>query len=528
MDWLLGDLTHFLSVLGGAAIFVGILTAIVHVLQQRASKPQIQLNPSQPVAPSTIKESGIYLGIDKGNNTDKYRYDGAAHITTIGSTRTGKSRRLLIPNLAFETNRSMVVIDIKGELAAITGEWRGRHGKVVYLNPFGLYANDPRYMLKSTGYNPLLTLDPQSLSFVDDAMSLAEDLIPVESNTHQPHFPQAAQNLLAALIMFVRIGFNTKEGIFDPETAEGRVLAPTFGEVRRLLAALPTQAFAKLIKTMTFHPLDAIVAKAAQFEGGDKNDEIMSILSTARTQTAFLDSPAIRDDLSKHGVDFSSLKRETTTVFLILPPRLLKTHAKWLRLIIDSAMRSMQNDEGLDRPSVLFVLDEFAQLGRMAAVETAVTLAAGYGIKVWAVVQNINQLQTIYHENWETFIDGGVTTVFQCRDVATPKYMSSLSGSDIIENKSATSSHSGVSLTKAEQRRQYLIDNHFYSLHEGDMYVYEPTAKGRVIRHITAPDFLKLPDVESGAIQLRSAPLSSLKSTTRVSPYSSAQGQPLA
>lgn len=514
MDWLLSSPLHFFSILGGAAVVVSFVAAIVHVLQRNAQKQTIELHPYQPIAPTTRNDAGIYLGNESGGSSDSFRYGGPAHITTIGPTRTGKGRRLLIPNLALETDRSMVVIDIKGELAAITGEWRGRSGEVAYLNPFGLYADDPRYMLKSVGYNPLLALNPQSLSFVDDAMSLAEDLIPTEANTHQPHFPQSAQNLLAALIMFVRLGFGKEEGRFIPLAPDGKVvvpdghiLAPTFGEVRRLLAALPSEAFVMLIKAMMKHPLDAIKAKAAQFQGGEANREVMSILSTARTQTSFLDSPAIRGNLERHDFVFSDLKKKPMTVFLILPPYLLRTHAKWLRLVIDSAMRSLQNDKGLDRKAVLFMLDEFAQLGRMAAIETAVTLAAGYGIKIWAVVQNINQLKSVYNENWETFVDGGVTTVFQCRDVATPEYMSNLSGSVIIENKSRTFAPSGESSGISQERRKRLVDTHFYALRQGQMFVYEPTPDGRVLRRIVAPDFSELPDVKSKTIHLCAAPL---------------------
>jgi type IV secretion system protein VirD4 len=515
MDWLLSDITHFLGIILGGGFVVIVVTLIVAAIGKGNRLALIHHNPEQLVGPYEYAPVGIYLGSAKHEGgPERFLYGGPAHITTIGPTRTGKSRRLLIPNLALETGRSMVVIDIKGELAAVTGEWRSRFGDVVYLNPFGLYADDPRYKLTSAGYNPLLALDPESLSFVDDAVSLAEDLCPAEANTQQPHFPESAQGLLAALIMFVRLAYGTEDGNFIPEVpTEGFVMAPSFGEVRRLLT-LPGPAFERLIMTMIAHPFAPIGAKAAQFAKAKDNKEISSILSTARTQTAFLDSPAVTADLAKDGVDFASLKRSTKTVYLILPPRLLMAHAKWLRMVVDSAMRSLQNDEGLDRPSVLFMLDEFAQLGRMKAVEAAVTLAAGYGIKVWSVIQNINQLKAIYKDNWETFIDGGVTTVFQCRDVATPEYLSKLSGSRIVREKSESSGPSGQSVSEAEKRREYLIGQHFYNLKIGEAYIYEPTTDGRRLHEIAAPDFSELPEVASGAIQLRPAPLAALASAT--------------
>lgn len=506
MTWLLSDFSHFLAVIAVIAVLVVAVAVVVHWLQGGAPR-LIHDSPEQLAGPYRYAASGIYLGsAARGGGPVRFMYDGPAHLMTIGPTRTGKSRKLLIPNLAYDTGRSMVVIDVKGELAAITGAWRARFGEVAYLNPFGLFADDPRYQLTSAGFNPLLTLDPAALTFVDDAMAMAESICPLSSNERDPHWPASAQNLIAALLMFVRLTAGQPGGVFLPQVpSEGHVRAATFGEVRRLLT-LSAAAFDELLKAMCKHPFAPIGAKAAQFIGAADNKEIQGILSTARTQTSFLDSPALAADLAKDGVDFASFKRATKTAYLILPPALLLTHAKWLRLVIESAIRSMQTDDGLDRPAVLFMLDEFAQLDRLRAVESAVTLAAGYGIKLWTVIQNINQIKRHYADNWESFIDGGVTTVFQCRDVATPEYLSKLSGSRIVKERSESSSTSGASASEAERRREYLITQHFYNLRDGELYLYEPTREGRRLHEIYAPDFRDLPEVASGAIELRLGP----------------------
>jgi type IV secretion system protein VirD4 len=506
MSWLLSDISHFLGFLAVVAVLVVAAAVVLHWLQA-AAPSLIHASPEQLSGPYDYAASGVYLGsAGREGGPARFLYDGPAHVMTIGPTRTGKSRKLLVPNLAYDTGRSMVVIDVKGELAAITGEWRAQFGEVVYLNPFGLFADDPRYNLKSAGFNPLLSLDPAKLTFVDDAMAMAESVCPLSSNERDPHWPASAQNLLAALLMFIRLGVGDKAGVFFPDDPNnGRVLAPTFGEMRRLLT-LPPILFDRLIGVMMAHPFAPIGAKAAQFKGAADNKEIQCILSTAKTQTSFLDSPALAADLAKNGVDFAAFKRSVKTAYLILPPSLLLTHAKWLRLVIESAIRSMQTDEGLDRPAVLFMLDEFAQLDRLRAAETAVTLAAGYGIKLWTVIQNVNQIKRIYADNWESFIDSGVTTVFQCRDVATPEYLSKLSGSRIVKERSESASTSGQSVSEAEKRREYLITQHFYNLKDGELYIYEPTKDGRRLHEIHAPDFRDLPEVASGAIKLRIGP----------------------
>ena len=91
------------------------------------------------------------------------------HIVTFGPNGSGKSRRLLLPNLVRLTDWSMLVVDPKGDLAAMTAAYRQKQGsKIVILNPFRVHD------WKSHGYNPIAALDPKSEDFPDDALGLAE------------------------------------------------------------------------------------------------------------------------------------------------------------------------------------------------------------------------------------------------------------------------------------------------------------------------------------------------------------------
>ena len=82
-------------------------------------------------------------------------FRGPEHILTIGPTRSGKGRRLLAPNLIADTERSVLVVDPKGELALWTAEHRrGQGSEVLALDPFGVLANNPRLGLRSIGLQP--------------------------------------------------------------------------------------------------------------------------------------------------------------------------------------------------------------------------------------------------------------------------------------------------------------------------------------------------------------------------------------
>jgi type IV secretion system protein VirD4 len=112
---------------------------------------------------------GLLIGRDLDSGK-LLRYDGPAHLLTLAPTRAGKGVGTVIPNLLL-AERSVLVIDPKGENARIAGEARKRFGRVHILDPFGATG------LPASAYNPLGRLDAKSLDLGEDAASLAEGLV---------------------------------------------------------------------------------------------------------------------------------------------------------------------------------------------------------------------------------------------------------------------------------------------------------------------------------------------------------------
>jgi type IV secretion system protein VirD4 len=179
------------------------------------------------------------------------------------------------------------------------------------------------------------------------------------------------------------------------------------------------------------------------------------------------------------------------------------THAKWLRLIISSAMTAMQRTlKTAGRPDVLFMLDEFPQLGRLEAVETAVSLNAGYGVKVWAAVQHLGQLKMHYHDNWETFLSAGCVTAFAPRDIFTRDHLTRMVGTGTKTIRSTShSSEGGASVTTNVQKDDLVSPQDWRQMILGEQWAFIPTDKGQVIKRIFGPDFTRLPEVVAGHIR---------------------------
>src|SRR5271154_5080123 len=138
------------------------------------------------------EREGISLGRHYDDQTkrvgEKVVYEGERHLLLFGPNGTGKGTRFLIPNLLSIKDRSIIVIDPKGELAAVTADYRRTVGEVVMLNPFNVLG------LGSAGFNPLATLDPKSANFYDDSAALGEALI--KTSHKNPHWGESAPGLL--------------------------------------------------------------------------------------------------------------------------------------------------------------------------------------------------------------------------------------------------------------------------------------------------------------------------------------------
>jgi type IV secretion system protein VirD4 len=275
----------------------------------------------QPVVPEAWREKCILDLPWEPDFARKYEYADDRHLITFGPNGSGKTRRLLLPNLVKLTDWSCVVIDPKGKLAMQTAAWRRAHGsEVVTLDPFGtLEAQYPGITtsqpdLRSRGLNPVAMLDPASEDFADDAKKLAEALIKVEG-TGETYWARSAQALVAGLLMLERLEYGqdgSLTGMRTTLTMETAALG--------VLLRKPDRKTGLVDKWEGEFP--EIAAKLNRFtKVSSENREIMSVLSQAVTQTDWLDSRPIQRDLAAGSFDFAALKQRPVTVYLILPPR---------------------------------------------------------------------------------------------------------------------------------------------------------------------------------------------------------------
>jgi type IV secretion system protein VirD4 len=250
----------------------------------------------------------------------------------------------------------------------------------------------------------------------------------IYSGQGDPHWTSAARALLRALILLVlRLDEKTRNLI-----AVRDLLMLTHPVVAATASAQQIKPSAALFNMMVAlgDDFERVVAGQGQAFLDMQEKERESVLSEARTQTQFLDSPSLRKVLTKSDFRLADLKGETPlSVFLCLPARHMDTHDRWLRVIINLAIGALEprrsDPKDKDKPPVLLLLEEFPVLKHMEKLEAAAGQLAGSGVRLWVIVQNLGQLKRHYKDGWETFIaNAGVITAFGNADLETLDYVS--------------------------------------------------------------------------------------------------------
>lgn len=418
---------------------------------------------------------GIFLGYDGEEvNASPVGFIDDRHVMTIAGSRGGKGRSLIIPNMLMYEG-SVLAIDPKGELARITSRARAKMGQRVFvLDPFGASlkackteAQREALAARLANYNPLSELDPDSSTFVEDAAVIANALIK-EGRSNDRFWSDSARVLVHALILYV---FVLPER--DRNLCTVRDLLALKGEFLRTASIglkLPMQQALWALMKAAGDKFDGVVASAGEMFGGMHDNGISSVLATARTETAFLDSPLLRKVLRTSDFKLGELKRGAVTVYLCLPAGRMSSHSNWLRIFIELSLQAFEHDIAPTEVPLLMVLDEFPVLGYMKSLEAAAGQIAGFGVKLWTIVQDKTQLERLYRDSWETFIaNAGVVTAFAVSDGSTLNYLSERLGEvtmDIVKESGATAAQqrAGATLTQKQPRNDPLLAPHELAL----------------------------------------------------------------
>lgn len=345
------------------------------------------------------------------------------HAALIAGNRSGKGVSSIVPTLLYYEG-SVLAIDPKGDLASITARCREEQlgQRVVVLDPFHVTRG---FAAERRGrFNPMTILSPESPTLKEDADLISDAIVVAEGS--DPHWDESAKNFLGGVILHVATWptyADRRTLVTVYELAVGRADQSSLSGMEALEAEMRANDAAS----------GAVQDAAADFF--DKpSGERGSVLSTLRRHTRFLSYDAIRDQVSGHNIDLADLKRDRVSLYLSLPALRLGSCNRWLRLFVNLSLLAFESEASKPKIPVLACLDEFATLGHMKAIEDAAGQIAGFGLKLWVILQDLGQLEALYKQRWQTFLgNAGVLHFFGNSDLKTLEYIEKRLGSTTVQ-----------------------------------------------------------------------------------------------
>lgn len=323
---------------------------------------------------------GLYLGLYDGQ---PIFFTGKAHLFLCAPARQNKGTDVVLANM-LHYQKSVIVTDPKGELAAVTAAHRrDRFGqKVVIFNPYGLHG------LPQDRINPLqeqieIASDPRlARGLTDEVKRIALALLPEPEDPRNRYFRDGSRSILRGVNLYLALHAPARCTL--PEM--WRIIANPKRLERTVAAMQASDALGGLLA-------DIGDDLAVQMED---NPEQFGDFRAGAVQALDIYEPGgyLADAVSGSDVSLRELKSGKVSIYLAFPQDRIATHGAALGLIVNQAITAVARSA--EKGEVLFLLDEFANLGKLSGLAESLTALPGLGVRVWMIVQELAELVRIY------------------------------------------------------------------------------------------------------------------------------------
>ncbi len=306
------------------------------------------------------------------------------HWLVVAPTGSGKSASFAIPQLLSYPG-AIIAVDVKGELANVTARYRRSLGEVLIIDPFR-QVSDGRGQ-----FNPLAHLSVGSPELIDDAYSIAHLFSNMARGAmpKDPFWDESGQDIIAALIVQALHEYHP----------EDRTLAGVYEAF-----SMPDQLqyFWRLLDSGVHPFVEQKIGAYLRLADVTRT----GIEATAAQQLRMLAGEGvrrcIRGDSMKPGM---LTEGRPLTIYLVIPPERLASHASLVRILLTAMLQRMLRRKNKPETPTLLLVDEAAQLGKMPALTSAITLGRGYGIRAALLVQSLSQLRGSYQDDYESILE---------------------------------------------------------------------------------------------------------------------------
>ncbi|MCI9626244.1 MAG: type IV secretory system conjugative DNA transfer family protein [Clostridia bacterium] len=352
-----------------------------------------------------------------GKTVDAMPKTKDGHILAVGSTNSGKTSCFVIPALRRWSGR-VFCIDIKGELYEHTQKQRTN-----------IKVFDP--LSESTyGFDPFEALS-KTKNKAPEAEAIAAALIPMSPDVRERFWLDSARNLLTGCILHFH-----REGKTFLETIKA-ILTPAAPKSDFKPIRVPP--FARLIEDIYENTKSEEARKyISAFVGLD--DKPMSSIYTelSRHIARFVTDKDIVNCLSQEKRISPDDLENGHDIYICVPEYRLEQWRSLLTLMTSQFMRNFEKRPDLTETPILFMLDEFARLGKIEGIVNAFATLRSKKITICAVVQSLAQIDLIYGEPTRRVIVDNCSyiAIFAVTDATSQEYFSCLIGGKYTWNPS--------------------------------------------------------------------------------------------
>jgi type IV secretion system protein VirD4 len=365
----------------------------------------------------------------------------------FGGTGCGKSRFYVKPNL-LQCNCSFVITDPSGELLMSCGNMLKRHGyKIKVFNLMDLDNSNNYNPFHYVDYSNSQTMQEDIKKIVTVFMACTKDVNGNNSASGgDPFWDSAAEALLSAACYLLAEDFPPEERSLSK--ALEIISLEKCEEGKESELSLFDGLF---LERKEAAPNSTCLKYYTQYKQGGAKTK-MSILATLNARLKDFNMDLVCDLTGSENIELETIGDEKTALFIIIPTTDGKYN--WLASMMytqlfDSLYRRAQKKyayRGGRLPvHVRFILDEFANTGKIPEFEKALATIRKYEISATIILQNLTQLKNMYEKSYSDLIGNCDTKIFLGgEDLETNKYFVELLGKETIDTLS-------INKTKAKQ-----------------------------------------------------------------------------
>ncbi len=327
------------------------------------------------------------------------------HLAMFGKTGWYKTTQLL--TILGLHRGNAFIIDPKGQIANVMANiFRRRGKKVRILDPNrGGHRWSPFAELRRAHDRALAAGRDPNDAVVALAITMVEGLV-VRHGKENPFWGSASKDFLLGVVLWMYVSLPSEQ-----QTLARMYALVTMGLPDKVKDPQKENGFTAFIYEMSkCKAFGGVIAQSASSVAGSAKETTANLMFTIREQLKWLKRPALRECSETSDFYLDELKSGELVLFICAKLEDIRENFPgWFRLLTVMALSTFEDVPTTRPDKTLFVLDEFASLGKIERLEVASNYARSAGIRLFTILQDLGQIAggsgaPPLYDNWETFI----------------------------------------------------------------------------------------------------------------------------